>query len=99
MQLADWHVMQEGNDITKRLCVYGSIDEYDESYTQISIKDWTAEDMAEITSGLLEDVNKHSECNKPHVIVELMKSSGINEVQMTTFMRNYMKHMFQTYGY
>ena len=101
MQLTDWHVMTADDDRTQRRYVYGALNEceFDKMDMQIAIQDWTVDDMANITSNLLEDANKHSECNNPHVIIALMKMAGVDELRITSFMRAYMKHMFQTYGY
>lgn len=105
MKLSDYTVLNETNT-NRHIIVYGTIDEYLEEnqeditkYTIVDPKDWTTNDMCEITSNLLEDINHHSACRTPGMIRDLMIKSNIDSEKIKDFFRLYMHEIYDKYGY
>lgn len=93
MRIKDWIVAKEKDkNYRQHFYGYSNLAEYSEeekedfsNYEEIPRDRWTIDDCVEITSNLLEDVNKHSECSNPRLIVTLMKESGISEDNILIF--------------
>lgn len=102
MTLSDWHVM-ENIETKRRTYMYGPLSDYEEEdlegLVEIDELNWTIEDMCEITSNLLEDVNMHKCTIHPELIIGCCKEVHMDEDLMHKFMRNYMHKIFNRYEY
>ena len=99
-----WHVMANRNKPENHHYYYGPLSEIHQvgldlsEYNIVPESEWTANDIAEITSNLLEDVNKHSSVNHPQDILSMLRESNVQESNIQRFMKLYMNRMFTQYG-
>jgi len=106
MKLSDWTVVTyENEENSKSHYLYGPIEEFienEEDRNNINIvpqEEWSIENMMEITSNLLEDINHHKTEAAPRFIVGTMISVGISDDDIKSFMREYMEQIYNRYGY
>ena len=112
MQLSNWHVMAEKKsnssghqyfyNHSRHQYFYGDLTDFDEDelsgMIEVAQNEWTSDDIVEIVGNLLEDVNHHSECQNPRIILDTMRNVDIEETKIVAFMRQYMDKMFDKYG-
>lgn len=103
MKLEDWSVVKY-HDKAYDVCVYGSVEDYADEIEKgiasvVPKEDWTISNMVTISESLLEDINHHRTEGMPSFIVDVMRKSNIDESVILTFMRTYMKELFDHYGY
>lgn len=102
MKLIDWHVMED-SESKKREYLYGPLTDYDEDdlegMVEIPSSDWSVEDMCQITSNLLEDVNMHKCTIHPEMILRCCESSNMDDNMKWFFIFNYMHEVFDQYEY
>lgn len=106
MQLSEFHVVQVNSEKPYRIVIYTddiqetlNTEYKDENVTLLEEKDWTIEDYCTIVESLLEDVNAHKYCNKIYDIIDTMRTVFISDIQIKEFLKQYVRHMFELYGY
>lgn len=65
----------------------------------VPFEQWDISDLTEVASNLLEDVNAHKRTNEPMWLLDLFKKSELPEQYQLVFFRNYVKELFDQYGY
>lgn len=108
MKLNEWSIV-ENIETKEREVVYGDLDDFirdclDEpvdknKFISLPQEQWTTDEMTEIISNLLEDANRHSACQAPYTIKELMSQANIEDDKIKAFFNLYIKEMFDIYGY
>lgn len=63
----------------------------------VPFEQWDISDLTEVASNLLEDVNQYAQ--EPMWLLDLFKKSELPEQYQLVFFRNYVKELFDQYGY
>ena len=67
--------------------------------TAIPFEQWTIDELVTISGDLLEDVNKHNRTDEPLWLKTLLTQAKVPEENQLLFFQQYIKDLFDEYGY